>query len=197
MAGYAEIIQELQESGRLDFNNRTSLMDYVPSVDWTAQLERFKKIARDFVARFDEMKNLAPYALGSLKSDYDQLMDLGGTIRARLAEVSRGFDWGLNTFLDGQPAGMAGLGLGPLVLVPIALVAGLIAAITAWMSESTKLRQKLQFIKQQQEQGATADEIQNFLDAGVAEVSDGWLASIGNLAALGLVGYFLLKVFRK
>lgn len=198
MSTYGDTIADLRDGSGLEFNARTTPMGWTDAFSWTNQLERFKTIARGFVAEFRELELLARFATGPDKAAYTNIMENGRTIMARLSDLSKTFDWGINTFLSGSPERLNGLGLAPLILVPAALVAGLIAIISAWMSESAQLRKKLQFIRDQQEQGKSAAEIDKLLQTSVGSPeSGGIVGTIAKWAGLAVVGYLLIQAIKK
>jgi len=193
VATYGETISETREASGLKFGST----QFPQVLDFGAQLDRFVKTAREFVAVYGELKTLGGFATGPIKAEYDSIMGTGAQIYARVADLSRTFDWGINNLLGGKPSNLSGLGLAPLVLIPVAVVTGLIALITAWMSSANRMRQRLNFIREQQERGASAAEIDTLLNSGAVESdSGGWLSGIGGILALGIFGFVLLRVLK-
>src|SRR5690606_18926536 len=104
------------------------------SQDWQNQVDTFKQKAREFIALFTELKgkeDALKNADDETKKRYEKLMSRGDWIFKTIQSIASKIDWAINSF---SGIGMGGMGILP--VVPIAVIAGALAVITAWLSDA-------------------------------------------------------------
>lgn len=102
---------------------------------WNEELARLKALAREFTAVYNTLFAARENLTGADRERVDALLRRGNIVRASIDKVASGVD-GVARLLPTKTLSSYG-GLGAAIpLIPIAVIAAAIAAITAWLSDA-------------------------------------------------------------
>lgn len=158
------------------------------SQEWQNAVDQFRVKARAFRDEYVNLQQMGQYAGADpeLKKAYDSLMSKGSWIYNTIANLASKLD-----MMGGS--GMAAMGALP--LIPVAVIMGALAAITAWMSDAYIMRQKLEYARDAINAGHTAGDIDTVTGGNSLISIKG--SGFQSLVLLGAVGAALYLVFNK
>lgn len=165
------------------------------SQDWQNQVDTFKQKAREFIALFTELKgkeDALKNADDETKKRYEKLMSRGDWIFKTIQSIASKIDWAINSF---SGIGMGGMGILP--VVPIAVIAGALAVITAWLSDAYSLNKKLDTIKELEAKGHSADDIRDLVHGAPLINIGGNLSGLLMPAVIGITVIYFWPELRK
>ncbi len=154
------------------------------SQEWTNTVANFKTKAKQFVSDYEQLKSREKLAQSdpALANEYESLMSKGNWIYDTIISIARKIDFiGDNQTMNS---------LGALPLIPIAVIVGAIAAMTAWLADAYTMKQKLDSIERLQAGGADAVDIADAINnkGSLINVKG---APIQSLLILGVAGFAL------
>lgn len=164
------------------------------STEWQSAVDNFKTKARNFVSMYETLETKENIASKDpkIKADYDNLMSKGRWIYNVIADIAKKLDFFNDTLGTNKLNSM-----GALPLVPIAIIAGAVAVITAWMADALILSKKLDVIERLAGQGTDPVQLADKLKEGESGLP-GFSAITGGfqkLLLLGIVGVVLYNVW--
>jgi len=153
---------------------------------WSSSIEDLKAKAREFVTVFDKLKKMRSRAgLSSAEmSSIDSVLSRGELVRKTVASITGSIDSVSNMLPKNLLGGAVRSGsLGILPLIPVAVIAAAISAITGWLSYAYVEIDKLELAEKVRQDGGDPASV---LDADKSVVS--WQVAIPiGLLAMGLV----------
>lgn len=172
------------------------------NAEWQRQVNRLKDKAAEFSRVFTKLEQRQPLAEQSpvLKHRYDRVMKLGLNVRQTVQGITGKIDAALRGFQDlfGLSPNMAGMGAVP--LVPIAVIAGAIAAITAWLTDAYALDRQLDSLDSQIKAGVdpvvAGDNIAKSGDQPLIDVANPFKGATGLILG-GVALYFFWPTLRR
>lgn len=156
----------------------------VLSNTWEAAVQNLKQKALEFRDLFTWLQSKSHIAARDpvVKAEYDKVMARGSAVRTGVEKTTGGIDW-----VTGQLREKFGINsratMGAIPMIPIAVIAAAIAAITAWLADAYKLKSKIQYLEQHNITGGAAIDVLN----------GNPLNSMIGIAAIGAVLYFIYK----
>lgn len=173
-------------------------------LQWIAEADKLKEKAAEFADVFARLQALEPVArsVSSVAVKFQSLMDEGVTIRERIKRITGLIDDVLGWFTEqgSEPpetiANLQGLGI---LWVPIAIVAGAVAAITAWLSKAYVQIEEIEAAQKLIEQGVPANEAFKMVrerKGFLQTLSEGVTKNLVLYTALGLATWYIMKQAR-
>jgi len=158
------------------------------SQEWQNAVDNFKTKSKDFLKLFETLQNRKSiaYQNEATKKEYDKLINKGGWIYSTIADIAKKLDFFQDTIGTNRLNSM-----GVLPLVPIAIIAGAVAVITAWMADALVLNKKLDVIERLALQGTDPVKLSESLSEGEAGLFNIDTSKYQSLLLLGVVGTVL------
>lgn len=163
---------------------------------WESTLAEFKKKAADFKTALDFLKN--PTTVSNTSSALDaerkKLIASGDVIKSTIEKTTSAIDAANRTLSTVKTAvGLDGLGVLPLVL-PVAVVAAAITAISYWLTDFDRLRTKMYTdLQASGKTPAEAAKILSTLPGQQSSISNGIVKTLAPLFLIGGVIYVFFK----
>lgn len=161
------------------------------SQEWQNSVDSFRTKAKAFMAEYAELQSLGQYADATpeLRTAYDSLMSKGQWLYNAIANVA--------SKIDMMGGGSTMGAMGALPLVPLAVISGALAAITAWLSDAYIMKQKLNVAREALSQGHTPGNIADMINGGsLISVKGSTFQTLLLLGTVGAAVYFFSKKVR-
>lgn len=146
--------------------------------EWQNAVDNFKNKAKTFLSTFDRLKLREKTAQSDpkLKSDYDSLMAKGQWLYGAISNLAQSIDGATKSGL------MNGLGLLP--LIPLAIIAGTLTAITAWLTNAYIIDRKLDAAEAAIDSGQSGEDLLHAVNKKGSLVN----VEMGSMAMWALIG---------
>lgn len=158
------------------------------SQEWQNAVDNFKAKAKQFVSSYENLssKKAVAEANPNIADDYNSLMGRGSWIYNMVASVARKID-----FIGSSESTLNGMGALP--LIPIAVIVGAVAAMTAWLSDAYIMTQKINAIEAAQSSGKDTAPLENVIGGGnsLIDIKAAPVSSLILLGGLGLIIYLV------
>jgi len=161
------------------------------SQEWENAVNNFKQKAKSFVNEYLALQNRENIAAldPKTKSEYDSLMKKGSYIFETIKSLAAKMDYAISNLMGGNSNALNGMGILP--LLPIAVIAGAVAAIVAWLSDAYIMNRKLDSIeKLHAESGADPVKLSQAIAGKNSLISVGG-TPFSTLLPLGIIGLVL------
>lgn len=132
------------------------------SQEWQNYVDNFKAKAKTFVNEYLTLQKREDIAAldPTVKKEYDSLMSKGSYIFNTIKSIASKLDFAIDNLMNGNTNTLNGMGVLP--LLPIAVLAGAIAAIVAWLSDAYVMNRKLDALEKLSiETGADPEKLAN------------------------------------
>lgn len=155
-------------------------------------IDKFKSAALNFKQRLDNLSrrkaDVSKYP--ALQADYAALMKRGQFIKSTIESVTRTVDK-VTSFFSGLGE-IKGLSVVP--LLPIAVIAGAVAAITKWGTDAYTFSVKLDEIKRLEATGMSPERAASLVARNApASLIGGFTTNLLPIVAVGVVLFFLWR----
>jgi hypothetical protein len=169
------------------------------SVEWQNAVDNLKEKAKEFTKVFSQLQSDSGRVPQNLRAEYDAIMSRGSWVKATIQQVTSGIDSAWSAvqsipMLNGlrNVNNLRGMGIVP--LIPIAVIAGAVAVIVAWLSDAYSLQQKINLAKST---GASPSQAANIIGAGSGSTAGGFIQSVGTLLLIGAAVFLFLPTIQK
>lgn len=166
---------------------------------WTNAVADLKAKAAEFMTLLNQVNATGPDVMDSpeLRAERAKLIDRAGIIKSTIEKTTAGIDYvyGMWDKIFGNSQPVSGLGvLGFIPLVPVAVIAGAVGAVTYWITDAMKFLKRVNEVKALKAEGVSTRQAYAIVDKEGGII--GLIKTVAPWLAVGGIAWFITKAGR-